>query len=191
MRRSLSLSISCCLIAAVPALAAASSAEHGEAGLDWAYFFFHALGLAILLGVLVYFSREPLKAFMLDRSDGIRRQIQGAEAALAAARAETAELNARLARAGAEHAELVRLAAEQAEAENALALERATLAAERIRQEARRAADQEIARARRELQAEAAQLATSLAAEILRGGMTPEDDRRLLSEFVEQIERRT
>jgi F-type H+-transporting ATPase subunit b len=162
-----------------------------EAGLDWAYFLYHALGLAILLGVLVYFSRQPIKSFLLDRSDGIRRQIQGAEAALAAARVETAELNARLARASAEHEEFVRLASEQAEAEHALAMERAALAAERIRQEARRTADQEIARARRELQAEAAQLATSLAAEILREGMTPDDDRRLVGEFVEQIERRT
>ncbi|MBM4335509.1 MAG: ATP synthase F0 subunit B [Deltaproteobacteria bacterium] len=191
MRRSLPMSIWCAALAAVPALAAASSAEHGEAGLDWSYFFFHALGLAILLGVIAYFSREPLKAFMLDRSDGIRRQIQDAEAALAAARVETAELNARLARASAEHEEFLRLAGEQAESERALAMERATLAAERIRQEARRAADQEIARARRELQAEAAQLATSLAAEILREGMTPDDDRRLVGEFVQQIERRT
>lgn len=191
MRRSLALSISCAALGTVPALAAASSAEHGEAGLDWAYFLYHALGLAILLGVLVYFSRQPIKSFLLDRSDGIRRQIQGAEAALAAARVETAELNARLARASAEHEEFVRLASEQAEAEHALAMERAALAAERIRQEARRTADQEIARARRELQAEAAQLATSLAAEILREGMTPDDDRRLVGEFVEQIERRT
>ena len=79
MRRSLALSISCAALGTVPALAAASSAEHGEAGLDWAYFLYHALGLAILLGVLVYFSRQPIKSFLLDRSDGIRRQIQGAK----------------------------------------------------------------------------------------------------------------
>jgi hypothetical protein len=51
------------------------------------------------------------------------------------------------------------------------------------------AADQEIARARRELRTRP-RLATSIAAEILRQGMTPDDDRRLVGEFVEQIGRR-
>ncbi len=191
MRRASVLGIALVALATLPEIAAAASAEHGETGLDWGYFFFHALGLGILIGVIVYFAREPLKNFLLDRSDGIRRRIEGAEQALAAARAETAELNARLARANEENAEFVRAACEQAEAERVLALERANQAAERIRQEARRAADQEILRARRELQEEAAQLATNLAAEIIRQSVTPDDDRRLVSEFVEQIGRRT
>ena len=186
--RACSLGISLAVLAASPALASESGAEHG---LDWPYFVYHAIGLTLLIGVLVHYTREPLKNFLLDRSDGIRRQIEGAEAALAAARADDAELKARLSRASEENDEFVRAAAEQAEAERVLALERANQAAERIRQESRRAADQEIARARRELREEAAQLATNLAAEILREGMTPDDDRRLANEFVEQIGRRT
>ncbi|MEX2205416.1 MAG: ATP synthase F0 subunit B [Myxococcota bacterium] len=174
-----------------PAFASEAGAEHGHSGPDWAYFAYHSIGLALLLSVLVYFTREPLKNFLLARSESIRRQIEGAEAALATARAEAAELRARLARAAQENEAFVQAAAVQAEAERVAALDRAQQAAERIRQEARRSADQEIARARRELQHEAAQLATRIAAEILQQGMTPEDDRRLLGEFVEQIGRRT
>ncbi len=174
-----------------PAFASEAAAEHGLEGPDWAYFVYHSIGLAVLLAVLVYYMREPLKSFLLDRSDGIRRQIEGAEAALAAARAEAAELRARLARAAQENEAFLQAATAQAEAERVLALERAQQAAERIRQESRRSADQEIARARRELQDEAAQLATSIAAEILRQDMTPDDDRRLIAEFVEQIGRRS
>lgn len=174
-----------------PALASEAGAEHGPGGPDWAYFVYHSIGLALLLGVLVYFTREPLKNFLLDRSEGIRRQIESAEAALATARAEAAELRERLARATQESEALVQTVAAQAEAERLAAFDRAQQAAERIRQEARRSADQEIARARRELQDEAAQLATRIAAEILQQGMTPDDDRRLLGEFVEQIVRRT
>lgn len=174
-----------------PALAAEAGAEHGHGGPDWAYFAYHSIGLALLLSVLAYFTREPLKNFLLARSDGIRRQIEGAEAALAAARAEAAELRARLGRAAQENEAFVQAAAVQAEAGRVAALDRAQQAAERIRQEARRSADQEIARARRELQDEAAQLATRIAAEILQQGMTADDDRRLTAEFVEQIGRRT
>lgn len=176
--------------AAEPALASEAAAEHAHAGPDWAYFAYHALGLSVLIGVLVYFTREPLKKFLTERSEGIRRQIENAEAALEAARAEAAELRTRLDRIADEHAELVRAAAELADTERVLALERARRSAERIREESRRAADQEIVRAKRELQEEAAELATSLAAEILRQGVTPDDDRRILGEFVEQIGRR-
>ncbi len=190
MRRALSLALLFALIAAAPVLASEAAAEHGNEGPSWAYLFYHAFGLSVLIGVLVHYSREPLKSFLLDRSDGIRRQIETAEAALAAARAEVAELDARLARANDESEAFVRAAADQAQAERALAMERASQAAERIRLESRRAADQEIARARRELQEEAAQLATTIAGEILRQGMTPDDDQRLVAEFVEQIGRR-
>jgi F-type H+-transporting ATPase subunit b len=177
-------------LVAEPALASEAAGEHAHAGPDWAYFVYHALGLAVLIGVLVYFTREPLKKFLIERSDGIRRQIESAEAALEAARAEAAELRTRLDRIADENAELVRVAAELAETERVFALERARQSAERIREESRRAADQEIVRAKRELQEEAAQLATSLAAEILRKSVTPDDDRRILGEFVEQIGRR-
>lgn len=190
MRRALLPALLLAAFAVEPALASEASGEHAHAGPDWAYFVYHALGLSVLIGVLVYFMREPLKKFLLERSDGIRRQIESAEAALEAARAEAAELRTRLERIADENAELVRSAAELADAERALALERARQSAERIREESRRAADQEIVRAKRELQEEAAQLATSLAAEILRQGVTPDDDRRILGEFVEQIGRR-
>ena len=191
MRRILLLALLLAGLAALPALASETAAEHGHAAPDWTYLFYHSLGLALLIGVIVYHTREPLKTFLLDRSDGIRRQIEGAEAALAAAHAEATEIRAQLARASDESEAFVRAAADQAEAERALALERANQAAERIIREARRAADQEIARARRELQDEAAQLATTIAAEILRQGMTPADDQRLVGEFVEQIGRRS
>lgn len=173
-----------------PALGAEAVGDHGHGGPDWAYFAYHSIGLALLLGVIVYYTRAPLKSFLLERSEGIRRQIEGAEAALATAQAEAAELRARLSSASREQEAFVRAVAEQAEAERGLALERAQQSAERVREESRRAADQEIARARRELQDEAAQLATTIAAEILRQGITSDDDRRLLGEFVEQIGRR-
>jgi F-type H+-transporting ATPase subunit b len=191
MRRAAFLLILLAAAAALPAIAADDAAHHAEHGPDWAYFVYHSIGLAVLLGVIIYFAREPLQGFLRDRSDGIRRQIESAEQALAAARSEAAELRTRLARVAEENEALVTAAAEQAEGERVFALERARQAADRIREESRRSADQEITRARRELQEEAARLATTLAGELLRQGMTADDDRRIVGEFVEQIGRRT
>jgi len=178
-------------LVADPALAseaAHAAAEHGaHHGPDWGYLFYHAFGLAVLLGIIGYFARTPLAAFLQDRSDEIRRRIDAAESALATARAEAAELRARVDRLATENEELVRVAAEQAEAERAASLERARQAAERIREESKRAADQEITRARRELRDEAATLATKLAGELLRQSITPDDDRRIVGEFVARI----
>lgn len=191
MRRASLLTAALIAFAALPVLASEVAGEHAQHGPDWGYFIYHSIGLALLLGVLIYFTRAPLQGFLRDRSDGIRRQIESAEAALAASRAEAAELRTRLERIADENEALVAAAAEQAEGERVLALERARQSAERIREESRRAADQEITRARRELQEEAARLATTLAGELLRQGMTPDDDRRIVGEFVEQIGRRT
>lgn len=178
-------------LVADPALASESAraaAEHGvHHGPDWGYLFYHAFGLAVLLGIIGYFARTPLASFLRDRSDEIRRRIEAAESALATASAEAAELRARVDRLAAENEELVRVAAEQAEAERAASLERARQAAERIREESKRAADQEITRARRELRDEAATLATKLAGELLRQSITPDDDRRIVGEFVARI----
>lgn len=191
MRRLAVLALVLACVAASPALASEAAGEHASHGPDWGYFVYHSIGLAVLLGVLIYFTREPMKNFLSDRSDGIRRQIETAERALAVARAEADELRSRLARIAEENEAVVVAAAEQAESERVLAIERARQAAERIREESRRSADQEITRARRELQEEAARLATTLAAELLRQGMTPADDHRIVGEFVERIGRRT
>ena len=189
-RLALALLVVCALVAdpALASEAAHAAAEHGEHhGPDWGYFFYHAFGLALLLGVITYYARTPLAAFLRDRSDEIRRRIEAAESALASARAEAQALRARVERLAAENEELVRGAAEQAEAERAAALERAKQAGERIREESKRAADQEITRARRELRDEAATLATRLAGELLSQSITPDDDKRIVGEFVQRL----
>jgi F-type H+-transporting ATPase subunit b len=175
-------------LGADPALASEAAAEHGaHHGPNWAYLFYHAFGLALLLGIIAYYARTPLSNFLKDRSDEIRRRIEAAESALADARAESRELSARVARLAAENEDLVRQAAEQAEVERANALERARQAAERIREESKLAADQEIARARRELRDEAAALATRLAGEMLSQAITSDDDKRLVGEFDDRV----
>ena len=172
---------------AAGALAAEEPGEHAAA--SPMLIVYHAFGLAVLIGVLVYFARAPIQTFMRDRSDTLRRQLETAKQALERAEATNREANARLTRLADENEALVRDAAQQAEIEKTRAIERARAAAERVREEARRSADQEIERARAELQSEAARLATSLAGEIVRQNLNAQDEERLLSEFVERVGR--
>jgi F-type H+-transporting ATPase subunit b len=169
----------------------AAAAEHGEAAghhaPDWSLLAFHAFGLTVLIGVIVYYAGTPLKTFMRDRSDNLRRQLEQSRAALDRAEAANRELSARLARIADENEAAIRDAADIAELERQRAVERARAAAERVREEAKRAADQEIDRARAALQSEAAKLAVSLAGEMVKTNLTPDDERRLLGEFVARI----
>jgi len=165
----------------------AEGAGHAAHEAGWKLIAFHTLGLIVLLSVIGYFAGESLRNFMRDRSDGLRRQLDAARAALARAEEANAEISARLARIAEENDTLVRETADVAERERERALERARAAADRVREEAKRAADQEIERARAALQSEAAKLAVSLAGDMVRQSLTPDDERRMVSEFVSRI----
>jgi len=172
------------LLVAPHVQAAAEEPGHSP---DWGMLALQILNVCVLLFVLVRYAGKPVQEFFLQRSQGIRRKIEAAEQNLEQARAEMAHFRERLDHFENEANELVADAARSAEAEKAAALERARATAEHIREEAGRLADQEIARGRAELRAETSRLAVELAAEILRENLTPEDDRRLLHEYIDGI----
>jgi F-type H+-transporting ATPase subunit b len=175
------------LLLAVPALASAAS-DAGHHGPDWKTLGIAVLNLSILGFILYRYAAKPTSDFLFQRSEGIRGALRDAQAQLAAAQAENAKLQDRLAHLADEAREIVDLARRQAQAEGARMQQRAHETAARIREEGQRVADMEIARARQALREEAAALATSLAAEILRERIRPEDDQRLLAEFVARVE---
>lgn len=173
------------LLVASPALAAGGG--EAEGGRGWLVLGLQTLNTAVLVLVLIRLARRPVKSFLLQRSHTIRRDIEAAETRLREAEAEIEGLRQRLARFEDEAGEIIARSTEQAEAERQRRLERATESAARIQREARTLADQEVARARDELRREVAELATSLASALLRAEIRPEDDRRLVSEYAEQI----
>jgi F-type H+-transporting ATPase subunit b len=170
---------------------AAAGGGHGEEaaahGPDWWQFGRHVLNLSILIGVLIYFAGPALRDFFKQRSEDIRREIEAAENALREAEAEIAEFRSRLSGFDDEARQLLDAAAEAAERDKVRVIERAQQTAERIREDAKRVADQELARARAELHAQAVVLATEIAADVLREQTSAEDDRRLVGEFTERM----
>jgi F-type H+-transporting ATPase subunit b len=166
--------------------AAAEAAEHH--GPDWKALGLASLNLGILIFVLYRYAGKPVRDFLFQRSESIRNALREAQAQLAEAQAENTKLQERLAHLSGEASEIVDLARRQAQAESARMQQRAQDTAGRIREEAQRVADMEIARARQALREEAAKLATTLAADLLRERIRPEDDQRLLSEFVTRVE---
>ena len=172
---------------AISSLAWAADGGDGGHGLSWTMLGLHALNFGFLLFLLYRYARKPILGYLADRSQGIRKEIESAEERLAHAERELEELRARLTSFDQEVRSIVETAHAMAEQEKARQIERAHQTAVRIREDAERVAGRELERARQTLRAEAAELATQLAAELLRQQMTPEDDQRLVSEFVERL----
>jgi F-type H+-transporting ATPase subunit b len=173
----------CLLLAPAVARAAEEGGAHGESTFVW-----HALNLILILGVIAYFARNPIRAFMADRRQTIEQGIEAAQRELAAAESRLAECNQRLAALDREVEEIRGAVRAQAESERDRLLADARSAAERIRRDARLAVEQEGRRAREELRAESADLAVRLAAEMLQRQVGDADRARLVDEFVESIE---
>jgi len=154
---------------------------------DLQTFVWPALNLLILIAVLVYFARKPLRAYFDERRGEIQRDLQAAADQLAAAESAHANWQRRMIGLEAELAEIRETSRQRAEAERERILEDARATAERIRRDATAAVELELRRAREVLREEAAQLAVELASERLSREVTESDRDRLVDEFIDLI----
>ena len=173
---------------ALVCVALPAQAESGGHGGGLRDLLFSALNLALLLGVLVYFTRKPLAEFFSARRGSIQSDLKAAADLRAEAEARYAKWQRRLIDLESELAGIRETARERAAAEREHILADAVAAAERIRRDASAAVDQELRRARAQLRQEAADLAVELASETLKRQVTAADQDRLLDEFVQTIE---
>ena len=169
----------------VPVVASASGGGEGSDGktLIW-----QGVNLVLLFGVLVYLTRKPIQQFFADRREEVKGDLDSAANVLSEAEARLAEWQARADRLDAEVAEIKEAARQRATTEGQNILADAEASAERIRNDAKAAIDQEVARARTELRSEAGELATKLAADLLRTHVTDADQQQFVDEFVARIE---
>ena len=152
---------------------------------------YQALNLAIILGILFYFGRGPVKEFFQSRRDGIQTELSEAAELLQAAEQRNSELQNRLVDLSSEVEEIRESAGRRAEEEAERILADARATAERIRTDARAAVDQELRRAQTELREEAADLALEIAANKLSDNVSEGDRERLMDEFITRVEPNT
>jgi F-type H+-transporting ATPase subunit b len=148
---------------------------------------FHLLNLLILVGVLVWFGRRPIAAFLRDRSLDIKKELEDSAAVEQEARSRYEELEQRLATFEDEVARMRTEADTVAASERERTLERAAEAATRIEKAAERTIRDETLRARRVLRQEAVELAVKLAEDTLRREVATSDRERLARDFLDAL----
>jgi F-type H+-transporting ATPase subunit b len=168
------------LATATPALAA--SGGHHEP--SWSLTLLGFVNLAIFLFILRRFAWPLIQNYLEERREAVVKELEAARQAKAAADELRAEFQARMQTLESEaertREELLSIARLEAQR----LLDQAQRAAERIRKDARLIADQEVAQARRLLQQETADLIADRATALLQREITPQDQQRLVQEFV-------
>lgn len=162
---------------------AAVGAPPGPMDLVW-----QGVNLAILLAVIVYFSRKPIAAFFRGAAG---RQKEDYGAAQREAGEITAELEAQKRKITDLQRELERMveaAKADAEEERRQLTATAEAQAERMRTQARNQVEQELGKATSELRAQLADEAVKLAGELIRSRMDDERQKQLISSYIQQLE---
>jgi len=150
-------------------------------------FVWPAVNLVLLIAVLVYFARKPLRAYFDKRRSEIQSELQTAADQLATAETTYANWQRRMIDLDGELEEIRATSRQRAEAERERIIDDARATADRIRRDATAAIEMELRRAREALREEAAQLAIELAGERLTREVTDTDRDRLIDEFIDLI----
>ena len=148
---------------------------------------FHAINLLLLVGLLVWFVRAPLKDALNGRAYTIRKSLTDTARERDEAAHKFADLEARL---GSFEQELERMRAAaltEARAEEERLVARAHEEAKRIGENAERNIRDEVTRARVALQHDAVDLAVQLAETTLRTSVNSDDQKRLARDFLASL----
>lgn len=148
---------------------------------------FKTVNALIFFGLILFFSRQPLRQFFLDRSRRLRDTIVRIARQKEVAESRLREFRGKLDQIDAETAELIRDFKNVGENEKKNLIEKAENYAERLRADTLRVGKQELGRAESMLKRTTVILALSMAEESIRRGMTNEDQASLIHWGVEEL----
>ena len=178
------------LLVAIPALALAAGGEGGHEP-SWSLTLWGFANFAIYCFIMKRFAWPLIKDYLQDRRDSVVEALDAADRAKQEAELLKSEFEMRMktleGEAAKARAEILEIA--QNEATKILALAEKT--AEHIRRDAQLVADQEVARARRALQEESAELVTQMATTLVSAQMKPEDQDRFVKDFLTEASEET
>ena len=174
------------LLLAAPLLIAAS----GSSGWGWVETVGRWFNLAVLVGIIAYFLRLPLRQFLADRKRGIQEGISSAGRALQEAEERLSVVQVQMQGLDEELAGMRKATAEEAEAERLRVLERSQRDVDRLTRRAETEIRLLTRVARNELRSHAADLAVGLARQKLSQELTPEEDARVVGRAVEHLNSR-
>ena len=159
-----------------------------QGAFNWRFVMEHTVNLIILLGVLVYFLKTPIRNFLVERRGSIGHEIDVAQKTISDAKSKYDEYAKKLQAIESEINALRDSLRKQGEAERSELMKQAEAATETIKKEARETIVFQTERAKHEIQTEVVNLALGNAEDVIRRNMGDSDKERFVQEFTKNIE---
>lgn len=173
----------CLLFIASPVLAAEEGSHSGGGDMIWRIVNFAILAIAIFLTIRYL----KIKDFFADRKNSIMAGLEEAKKAKEDAEKKVKEFELKFSSLDKRIEEIYQEIMEEGEIEKKRIIEEAIKLSDRIQEQARLAAEQEIKKAMEEIKGEIAKVAVEMAEEILRGELSAADHERLIKEYLEKV----
>jgi F-type H+-transporting ATPase subunit b len=170
-----------------PAHEAQASSEHEAEGGGVVSMIAKLFNFAVLAGVLVYFLRTPIAAYLAARGTQIRQELVTAAAMRAEASAQLVDIRRKQQSLPAELEALTQRGAEDLRAEQARIAETARTERDRLLEQTRREIEMRLRIARRQITEYAAQLTIDLAEQRIKRSITPDDQLRLVDRYTAHL----
>jgi F-type H+-transporting ATPase subunit b len=145
------------------------------------------INLAIFIAIMVYLLKKPLTGAFKTKREQIRTELIRAEQERKAAEARLIETESKLARLEAERENILTKAGREAELEKQRIIEQTEFEITKLREQAENEINRAAQQARQQLRKLSAEETIRLAEEMIRQGMTPQADSRLVKANIQSI----
>lgn len=173
----------CLAMLAAPSVALASGG--GDAMMmDFVY---RIMNFAVLVGVLFFVLKKPLKNGLAGRAQSIKDELEELEAKREQAEREYALMEKRLNDAETERESILEEYRKQGAREKARIIEDAHILSERIKSQAQFTIEQETKQAKAELRREIADLSAALAEDLVKENITADDQKHLVKDYLAKV----
>ena len=176
-----------CVVAALALLPQAAWADEGHAAPRWSDFGWRALNFVIFAGILWYFVGGLAKRFFRNRRQGIKDSLDGLEQRRAAAKAQLAEVETRIANLNAEREAILAESRAQAETLKQGIVEEAQRQAAQIVDQARLTAENEGRAVFAQVRAAIADEIVEATAKALSSRLTAEEHEKLIANSLNKV----
>jgi len=191
MRRILPLVVTLICIAVTVVIASEGGGHGGgeEGNKELWMMVWRIVNFVILMGLLWKMLADKIRTYFVDRKDEIAQMIDEADKAKADAETQLAEIQNKLRNVEKDIQEIKGAITGELESEKTRIIEEGKASAERIIQQAKWTADQEVVKVKNELREHVVEMAGDMASGMITNSMTPEDQKRILEEYLNKVVR--
>jgi F-type H+-transporting ATPase subunit b len=165
------------------------ASEGGGEGSSLSTMIWRVVNFIILMALLWKLLADKIKTYFGDRREEIAQMIDEADKAKADAEAQYADIQQKLKNVEKDIQDIKGAIMGELGSEKARIIEEGKVAAERIIQQAKWTAEQEVVKAKNELKDHVVEMAGDMASGMITKSMTPDDQKRILEEYLEKVVR--